>query len=122
MKVIDVGRPSQAVLDGLGSPSYVNHFPADLISCPHQALVGQALLANPDLAAFDAFVAHPRFFGDMAEWLRARGILSDQDPSERKRYLQTLIRWLRHFLPGRYRLEEPNYSEVFGRVEPKTGS
>ena len=44
-------------------------------------------------------------------------VLEDQGQEERKRYLQTLVRWLRHFLPGRYRLEEPSYSEFFGRVE-----
>jgi len=30
---------------------------------------------------------------------------------------QTLVRSVRHFLPRRYRLEEPNYSELFGRIE-----
>jgi hypothetical protein len=39
----------------------------------------------------------------------------DHDVMQYKRYLQKLIRWMRHFLPRRYRLEEPNYSELFGR-------
>jgi hypothetical protein len=77
----------------------------------------RALLARPDLAAFDAFVAQPRHFGEMADWLKARGVLADQNQAERKRYLQGLVRRLRRFLPGRYRLEEPHYSELFGRVE-----
>jgi hypothetical protein len=79
--------------------------------------VGAALLAHPVIAAFDAFVARPRFFGEMAEWLGTREEFAGQDAEQRKRYLQTLIRWLRHFVPTRYRLEEPGYSERFGRVE-----
>ena len=78
---------------------------------------GAALLAVETVAAFDEFVVQPRYFGEMAEWLKGRGVLAEQSQEDRKRYLQTLVRWLRHFLPGRYRLEEPNYSELFGRVE-----
>lgn len=79
--------------------------------------VAKRLLALPEIAAFDVFVAQPRYFGEMAEWLRARGVLADHGMEERKRHLQVLIRWLLHFLPGRYRLEEPNYSELFGRAD-----
>jgi hypothetical protein len=53
--------------------------------------IGQALLANPDFAAFDAFVSQPRFFGEMAEWLKARGVFADQSQEDRKRHLQTLV-------------------------------
>ena len=79
--------------------------------------VGAGLLAVETVRAFDEFVSQPRYFGEMAEWLKGRGVLADQSLEDRKMYLQTLVRWLRHFLPGRYRLEEPNYSELFGRVE-----
>src|SRR5262249_19077956 len=33
----------------------------------------------------------------------------------RVRRVQALIRWLLFFLPGRYRLSTPRYSEIFGR-------
>jgi hypothetical protein len=79
--------------------------------------VAAALLALPVIAAFDEFVARPRFFGEMAEWLGSREEFAGRDAEQRKRYLQALIRWLGHFLPTRYRLEEPGYSERFGRVE-----
>jgi hypothetical protein len=69
------------------------------------------------ITEFDAFVLQPRFFGAMADWLKGKGILPDHGQEDRKRYLKTLVRWQRHFLPGRYRLEEPSYSELFGRVE-----
>jgi hypothetical protein len=68
------------------------------------------------IAAFDDLVAKPRYFGEMLEWLKSRGVLAEQGQEYRKLYLQTLIRWLRHFLPGRYRLAEPGYSELFGRA------
>lgn len=93
-----------ALPDGLDEPTFRNR-------------VGADLLAMDPIAAFDQFVAQPHYFGEMAEWLRARGVLAGHGQEDRKRYLQSLVRWLLHFLPGRYRLEEPGYSELFGRVE-----
>ena len=101
------------VLDDLG----VLSLPDGLDEMTFRKRIGDALLADKSIAAFDQFVARPRYFGDMADWIKARGVLADQSQDDRKRYLQTLIRWMMHFLPGRYRLEEPNYSELFGRVE-----
>jgi hypothetical protein len=102
-----------AILDDLEAIS----LPDGLDEPGFRQQVGAALLAVEIVAAFDEFVAKPRYFGVMADWLKAQGVLEDQGQEERKRYLQTLVRWLRHFLPGRYRLEEPSYSEFFGRVE-----
>jgi hypothetical protein len=93
-----------ALPDGLDEPDF-------------RQRVGVGLLAVDTVRAFDEFVAQPRYFGEMAEWLRGGGVLADQSQEDRKMHLQTLVRWLRYFLPGRYRLEEPNYSELFGRVE-----
>jgi hypothetical protein len=93
-----------ALPDGLDEPAFTQR-------------VGAGLLALEQVRAFDELVSQPRYFGEMAEWLKGRGVLADQSQEDRKRYLQTLVRWLRHFLPGRYRLEEPKYSELFGRVE-----
>ena len=102
-----------AILDDLAALT----LPEGLDEADFRRRVGAAILAIPLLAEFDAFVLHPRYFGSMAEWMKDKGVLPDRGHEDRKRYLQTLIRWLRHFLPGRYRLEEPNYSELFGRVE-----
>jgi len=102
-----------AILDDLG----VLALPDRLDEPPFRQRVGAALLAVETVAAFDEFVAQPRYFGEMMEWLKGRGVFAEQSQEDRKRYLQTLVRWLRHFLPGRYRPEEPNYSELFGRVE-----
>ncbi len=102
-----------AILDDLGLLA----LPDRLDEPTFRQRVGMALLTVETVAAFDEFVAQPRYFGEMAEWLKGRGVLAEQSQEDRKRYLQTLVRWLRHFLPGRYWLEEPNYSEQFGRVE-----
>lgn len=79
--------------------------------------VGSVLLAIPAIADFDRFVAQPRYFGEMHDWMISSGHFSPHGPEDCKGYLQTLVRWLLHFLPGRYRLEEPNYSELFGRAD-----
>lgn len=115
LSVAELSDPDSrtAVLDELE----VLSLPDGLDEAAFRQRVGAILLAREFVAAFDKFVAQPRYFGEMADWLLAQGILPDHNAEEQKRYLQTLIRWLRHFLPGRYRLEEPNYSELFGRVE-----
>jgi hypothetical protein len=102
-----------AILDDL----FVLALPDGLDEPAFRQRVGAGLLAIAAVMAFDEFVGQPRYFGEMAEWLKGQGVLADQSQEDRKRYLQTLVRWLRHFLPGRYRLEEPSYSELFGRVE-----
>jgi hypothetical protein len=102
-----------AILDDLMALS----LPDGLDEPAFRQLVGAALLAVETVAAFDEFLSQPRYFGAMTEWTKGRGVLAKHSQEDRKRYLQTLVRWLRYFLPGRYRLDEPNYSELFGRVE-----
>jgi hypothetical protein len=115
LSILDFGDGDirASILDDLATLN----LPEGLDEPGFQQRVGAALLAIPLIAEFDVFVMQPRYFGAMVEWMKGKGVLPDHGPEERERYLQTLVRWLRHFLPGRYRLEEPNYSELFGRVE-----
>lgn len=115
LSVVEFSDPEArtAILDDLEALA----LPDGLDESTFRQRVGAGLLAVETVRAFDEFVSQPRYFGEMAEWLKGRGVLADQSLEDRKMYLQTLVRWLRHFLPGRYRLEEPNYSELFGRVE-----
>jgi hypothetical protein len=115
LSVVEFNDPDTraAILDDLAALSLTD----GLDEATFRQRAGAALLKVDLIQTFDAFVRQARYFREMAEWLRNRGVLADQGQDERKMYLQTLVRWLRHFLPGRYRLEEPNYSELFGRVE-----
>lgn len=73
------------------------------------------LMQAPNIAALDQFLAEPRRFGEvrrlLADLLATHRI--ERDPSEA---WQTLMRWLLFFLPGRYRVAVPGYSEVFSRI------
>jgi len=115
LSILNFGDPEirVSILDDLATLN----LPDGLDEMNFRERAGAALLATPLIAEFDALVMKPHYFGAMAEWMKAKGVLPDQGQDERKRYLQTLVRWLRHFLPGRYRLEEPNYSELFGRAD-----
>jgi hypothetical protein len=64
----------------------------------------------------DRYVTHPRHFGEMAEWLKTKSVLLGKSQEDRELYMKTLIRWPMHFFPGRYPLNEPNYSELFGHA------
>lgn len=79
--------------------------------------VGALLLQEPLIRQIDAFVATPQRFGAVRRLLRS--LPSAQSPDfDASRAWQTLMRWLLHFLPDRYELQVPNYSEVFGRRPP----
>ena len=94
-----------AVDDGLDQSAFCNAVARHLVACPH-------------LVQFDAFLATPRRFGELTEWLKGRSHKSRAvDHRESQRCIQTLIRWLLFFLPERYVLKQPNYSELFGRRE-----
>ena len=94
-----------AVDDGLDEPAFCDAVAKHLVVCPH-------------LVQFDALLATPRRFGELTDWLKGRSHASPAlNHRESQRYVQTLIRWLLFFLPERYVLEQPNYSELFGRRE-----
>lgn len=79
--------------------------------------VGRKLLTFPEIFEFDSFIVQPRRFGEVTDWLKRRDPGTTPDHKECQRRAQTFIRWLRFFLPGRYRLSTPRYSEIFGRSD-----
>lgn len=90
----------------------VLHMPNGLLENEFRAAVGASLLSFPVVRSLDAYVAEPRPFGVV------RGMLQEHlgcDRDEAEAVLQTLIRWLRHFLPDRYRYERPRHSEILWR-------
>ena len=77
--------------------------------------VAASLLQMPLVSQVDQFLAQPRSFGAVRDFL---GSLP-QYPQRRDPTTdwQTMMRWFRHFLPQRYHVAVPNYSEVTFRVE-----
>lgn len=80
-----------------------------------EACVGVLLLQQPIISRVDRLVASPQRFGAVRDAISAMippGRHVDPD-----HVWQTLMRWLRHFLPNRYGLSIPNHSEVFYRKQ-----
>ncbi len=80
-----------------------------------KASVAANLLQMPVIHQVDQFLAQPRSFGAMKDFLRGLA----QYPQERDASTdwQTMMRWFRYFLPRRFHMSIPNYSEVTYRVE-----
>ena len=77
--------------------------------------VAASMLQMPVVHQIDQFLAKPRSFGAVRDFLRALPQYpQDRDPSTD---WQTMMRWFRHFLPQRFHVSVPNYSEVVFRTE-----
>ena len=76
-----------------------------------EANIALQLLEKPILRNLDIFLETPRRFGEVTAFLQTKldGI-EDID-----RTWQTIMRWLRYFLPDRYGLSIPRHTEVFYR-------
>jgi len=88
--------------------------PAGLSQEQFRAVVGSLLLQSPVVAFVDEMATSPRRFGEARHLLREHlaQVGVDRDVTET---WQTLMRWLTYFLPGRYEVFVPRFSEVFGR-------
>ncbi|AUC62562.1 hypothetical protein AA637_16090 (plasmid) [Cyanobacterium sp. HL-69] len=76
--------------------------------------IGLQLLEKTLIQKIDNFVIIPRRFGEVCDYLhqQTEGYINNIKIKEQ---WQTLMRWLLYFLPSRYGLSIPNYSEVFYR-------
>jgi hypothetical protein len=91
--------------------------PQGLTEMSFNAIIGGILLQMPLIYKLDQFVTKPRRFGEIRAMLKSsEGVSPTLNVTEAG---QTLIRWLRHFLPDRYNLAVPNYSEIFYRADDK---
>jgi hypothetical protein len=88
---------------------------ANLSKNTFKAYIGAMLLQKPIIQQLDVFVNTPQRFGAVSDFLASLPCknLPNFDP---KRAWQTLMRWLLYFLPHRYTLSVPRYSEIFSRV------
>ncbi|MDB4952194.1 MAG: hypothetical protein JWM27_4843 [Gemmatimonadetes bacterium] len=71
-----------------------------------------ALSTSEFFARLDDYLRTPRFFGPLRSWLEHNIPLTTNDPAAT---LQILVRWMLWAFPGQYRLEQPRFSERFGR-------
>lgn len=77
--------------------------------------VAASLLQMPVVNQIDHFLSQPRSFGAVRDFLSALPQYpKHRDPSTD---WQTMMRWFRHFLPQRFQVAVPNYSEVTFRLE-----
>lgn len=88
--------------------------PAGLDSSSFKSLVGAILLQAPTVQALDQFADVPRRFGEVTDFI-GKHFREDLAAAELDTMWQTMMRWLRHFLPGRYVMSVPNRSEIFYR-------
>lgn len=78
--------------------------------------VGITLLQQPIIQEIDNFVKNPQRFGAVRDFLASLPC-ANLPYFNSERAWQTLMRWLLYFLPSRYALSVPNYSEVFYRID-----
>jgi len=76
--------------------------------------VGTLLLQRPIIRKVDEFVITPQRFGAVRDLLASLPCANISNFDARQAW-QTLMRWLRYFLPDRYGLIVPRHSEVFFR-------
>ncbi len=84
--------------------------PFDLDRPSFEHAVRASLGTMPSIRGLDDFLRASRRFGEITAWLEAWRPACTK--SERQRMGQTLIRWLTHFDPERYRMSTPRFSEV----------
>lgn len=92
--------------------------PPGLSKAAFELSVAGLLLQMPIVLEVDRLVTTPQRFGAVRDLLE-RLPCAHRKGFSADRAWQTLMRWLRHFLPKRYGLAIPNHSEVFFRL-PRT--
>ena len=80
-----------------------------------EATVGIALLQMPMIAEIDRLLMEPQRFGAVRDLIAKKKDIPREDASF---CWQTTMRWLIHFLPGRYARKAPAYSEILVRLVP----
>ncbi|ABA25015.1 hypothetical protein Ava_B0305 (plasmid) [Trichormus variabilis ATCC 29413] len=81
-----------------------------------ESYLGLILLEMPIIQQVDEFIATPKRFGAVRDFLSSLPCATVPDFNAEHAW-QTLMRWLRYFLPKRYILFTPNHSEIFYRVQ-----
>jgi hypothetical protein len=102
----------EAANQDLNAFSLPSHLSEDIFN----RYIGMLLLQTKVVRKIDHFVKIPQRFGAVRNFLLT---LDDtiKNKSEASYAWQTLMRWLLYFLPNRYAVSIPNYSEIFYRID-----
>ncbi len=90
--------------------------PEGLTADDFRKAVAVTLLQMPSVARVDEFLQERRRFGELRDEMRHWG--SPRVGEDVDRDVQTLIRWLRVFLPNRYQYSRPRHTEWLVRRAP----
>ncbi|BAQ67034.1 phospholipase D family protein [Geminocystis sp. NIES-3709] len=94
----------------------VFELPKSLSKTLFNLYIGIQLLEKPIIQEIDDFITIPRRFGEVCDYLnKIKG--EEIDYINIKIQWQTLMRWFLYFLPSRYGLSVPNYSEIFYKYQ-----
>lgn len=88
--------------------------PVGLSKSAFQVYAGSLILQMPIVNRVDEFLEIHQRFGAVKDLLTSLPCNQNLEFDAAHDW-QTLMRWLRYFLPSRYTLSIPNHSEVFGR-------
>jgi hypothetical protein len=91
--------------------------PSGLDRTTFVAYIGAMLLQQPLVQQVDIFLTKPQRFGAVRDFLKTLPCANEND-FDAERAWQTLMRWLRYFLPSRYEAVPSRHSEVLRRVKP----
>lgn len=102
----------KAANENLNAFSLPSHLGEDTFN----SYIGTLLLQTKVVQKIDEFVKIPQRFGAVRNFILS---LDDTmiNKSEASHAWQTLMRWLLYFLPNRYAVSVPNYSEIFYRID-----
>lgn len=89
--------------------------PPNLDKTQFESYVGVQLLQMPIVRKVDEFVGESQRFGAVRDYLRSLPC-ADRKDFDADIAWQTLMRWLRYFIPTRYVVTTPHHSEIISRV------
>jgi hypothetical protein len=88
--------------------------PFDMDRGDFESAVRERLLGMAAVGRLETLLARPRRFGEVSAWISQ--LRPEADHPLRQRTAQTLLRWLVHFAPDRFRIETPGHSEILSLI------
>ena len=110
------GRTKETTLGAKEAATHdllVLRIPPGLDEVTFNCAVAATLLQMPLIRDVDQYLAEPRRFGAIRDLIAGR---TDSTRALATRDWQVLMRWFLHFMPSRYGLSVPHYSEVMYRI------